>query len=258
MRLLIADDDAASRRKLEYIFSKDGYEVLSMADGSSALSVMQNDNTPWLAILDIMMPRISGIEVCQKIRLIPYAIPPYIIMLTVKGSRQDIIRGLEAGADDYLTKPFDIEELKSRVRVGMRMLELQLKLFNRVKDLEETLSRVQQLQGLLRRDSHIYEFGPFRLEAAERRLLHKGEPLAITSKGFDLLLLLVQNSGYLIEKEEIMREIWPNLTVEENNLTVHVSTLRKLLGEDHGQHNYIKTVPTRGYRFIAKVREVHD
>jgi DNA-binding winged helix-turn-helix (wHTH) protein len=68
----------------------------------------------------------------------------------------------------------------------------------------------------------------------------------------------VQNSGYLIEKEEIMREAWPKLIVEENNLTVHISTLRKLLWDDHGQHNYIKTVPTRGYRFIAKVREVYD
>jgi DNA-binding response OmpR family regulator len=258
VKLLIADDDAVSRRKLQYIFESEGYEVLSMADGASALSSMQNDNTPWLAILDIMMPGISGIEVCQRIRSIPYVIPPYIIILTVKGSRQDIIRGLEVGADDYLTKPFDIEELKARIRVGIRMVELQLKLFNRVKDLEETLSRVQQLQGLLRRDSHIYEFGPFRLEAAERRLLHQGTPLPITSKGLDLLLLLVQNSGYLIEKEEIMQEIWPNLIVEENNLTVHISTLRKLLGDDHGQHNYIKTIPTRGYRFIAKVREVQE
>lgn len=229
-----------------------------MADGSIALSVIQNDNTPWIAILDVMMPGINGVEVCQKLRSTSYAIQPYIIMLTVKGSRQDVIRGLEAGADDYLTKPFDIEELKSRVRVGMRMVELHLKLFNRVKELEETLSRVQQLQGLLRRDSHVYEFGPFRLEAAERRLFHKGEPLPVTSKGFDLLLLLVQNSGHLIEKEEIMREVWPNLVVEENNLTVHVSTLRKLLGDDHGQHKYIKTVPTRGYRFIATVREVHE
>jgi DNA-binding response OmpR family regulator len=258
VKLLIADDDEASRRKLQYIFANGGYEVLAMADGLSALSNMQNDNTPWLAILDIMMPGLSGIEVCQKIRALPYAVPPDIIMLTVKGSRQDIIRGLEAGADDYLTKPFDIEELKSRVRVGMRMLELHLKLFNRIKDLEETLSRVQQLQGLLRRDFRIYEFGPFRLEAAQRRLLHNGESLPITSKGLDLLLLLVQNSGYLIEKEEIMREIWPNMIVEENNLTVHISTLRKLLGDDHGQHNYIKTVPTRGYRFIAKVIEVHE
>jgi DNA-binding response OmpR family regulator len=258
VRLLIADDDAASRRRLEYIFTKEGYQVLLVANGASALLSMQNDNTPWLAILDIMMPGMSGIEICQRIRSINYSIPPYIIILTVKGSRQDIIRGLEAGADDYLTKPFDTEELKSRVRVGVRMLDLHLKLFNRVKDLEETLSRVQQLQGLLRRASHIYEFGPFRLEAAQRRLLHNGEPLQITSKGLDLLLLLVQNSGYLIEKEEIMREIWPNMIVEENNLTVHISTLRKLLGDDHGQHNYIKTVPTRGYRFIARVIEVHE
>jgi DNA-binding response OmpR family regulator len=258
MRLLIADDDKVSRRKLEYIFTKEGYEVLLAADGTSALSSMQNDTPPSLAILDIMMPGISGIEVCKRIRSNSYAISPYIIMLTVKGSRQDIILGLEAGADDYLTKPFDIDELKSRVRVGRRIIQLQLNLSSRVKDLEEALSRAHQLQRLLRSDSHVYEFGPFRLEAAERRLLQNGKPLPITSKGFDLLLLLVQNSGCLVEKEEIMQEIWPNLIVEENNLTVHVSNLRKLLGEDHGQHNYIKTVPTRGYRFIAEVREVHD
>lgn len=258
MRLLVADDDAVSLRKLEYIFTNEGYEVLLASDGPSALFSMQNEKAPRLAILDIMMPGMSGIEICQRIRSIHYSIPPYIIILTVRGSRQDIIRGLEAGADDYLTKPFDVEELKSRVRVGVRMVELHLKLFNRVKDLEETLSRVQQLQGLLRRGSHIYEFGPFRLEATQRRLLHNREPLPITSKGLDILLLLVQNSGYLIEKEEIMHEIWPNMIVEENNLTVHISTLRKLLGDDHGQHNYIKTVPTRGYRFIATVIEVNE
>lgn len=258
MRMLIAEDDPVSRRTLEFIFQKAGYEVIIVEDGVSALAILQGSNAPLITILDIMMPGLNGIEVCQKIRSAPYAIPPYIIMLTVKGAGSDVIRGLEAGADDYVPKPFDWEELKCRVRAGVRIIELQRKLSNRVKELEETLSRVKQLQGLLRRDSRVYEFGPFQLDAAERRLRRMGAPLQLTSKMFDLLLLLVQNSGYLIQKEEIMREIWPNLTVEENNLTVTMSALRKVLGEDHGQHNYIETVPKRGYRFVAKVREIQE
>ena len=94
------------------------------------------------------------------------------------------------------------------------------------------------------------------LPAAERRLLREGKPVPITLKIFNLLLLLVQNSGHLIAKEEIMREVWADSIVEDNNLTVTMSTLRRALGEEHGQHSYIQTVPKRGYRFIASLRKL--
>jgi phosphoserine phosphatase RsbU/P len=256
-RLLIAEDGAVARRTLEFIFQKAGYHPLVVTDGPSALNALQNCDTPIIAILDIVMPGLDGIEVCKRVRSSSsYVVPPYLILLTIKGSREDILRGLEAGADDYVTKPFDTDELQARVRVGVRMIELQNKLANRVKELEEALSRVKQLQGLLRKDTHVYEFGPFRLEAAEGRLLRDGHLVPLTTKIFDLLLLLVQNSGHLIEKEEIMREVWSDSIVGDNNLTVSMSTLRRALGEEHGQHEYIQTMPKRGYRFIAPVREL--
>ena len=102
---------------------------------------------------------------------------------------------------------------------------------------------------------HYYEFGPFRLDKAERRLLRAGEPVQLTPKAFDILLLLVQNPGRLLDKGEILEAVWPNVFVEEANLTQYVFTLRKALGEQPGGEQYIETVPKKGYRFTARVRE---
>lgn len=256
MKIVIAEDDPVMQRTLEFILGKAGHEVVTTRDGVSALTALCAQPHPVLAILDVQMPGLDGVELCQRVRSTHFVIPPYIIILTIRGGAENIIRGLNAGADDYITKPFDIEELQARVQVGVRVLELQEKLAERVKDLEETLSRAQKLQGLLRADTHIYEFGHFRLEANERRLLREGHDVPLSERVFDLLLLLVQNSGHLIEKEEIMREVWEDSFVEDNNLTVTMSALRKALGEVHGEHLYIQTVPKRGYRFIAEVREI--
>lgn len=256
--LLIAEDDAVARRTLEFIFKKMGFQVIAVPNGKAALSVLEDNQTPFVIILDILMPGMSGTEVCKRICSMDFLIPPYIIMLTVKGSRDDIVQGLGAGADDYITKPFDLDELQARVQVGVKMLRLQHRLAAKVRELEESISRVKQLQHLLRKDTHVYEFGEFRLEAAERRVLRQGKSVQLTKKMFDLLLLLVQNRGQLIEKEEIMESIWPNISVEENNLTVNISTLRKALGEEQGRHFYIETVPKRGYRFIASVKVVPE
>ena len=101
----------------------------------------------------------------------------------------------------------------------------------------------------------VYEFGPFRLDPVERMLMGKGQVVALTPKGFDLLLALVRNAGRVVDKEELMREIWPDTFVEENNLTVNISALRKVLGEGASDQRYIQTVPRRGYRFAASVRQ---
>ena len=254
--LLIAEDDSVARRTLEFIFRNVGYEILLATDGSAALKILLEHRSPIVSILDVLMPEMDGVEVCQRIRGTSYLVPPYIILLTVKGERGDIIRGLEAGADDYVTKPFDPEELQARVRAGVRILGLQQNLANRVKELEETISRVKHLQSMLRYDARVYEFGPFRLEAAQRRLLKNGIPIQLTGKAFDLLLLLVQNHGQLIPKEEIMQEVWMGISVEDNNLTVTMSVLRRALGEEHRQHDYIETISKRGYRFVAEVKQL--
>jgi DNA-binding winged helix-turn-helix (wHTH) protein/lipopolysaccharide biosynthesis regulator YciM len=126
----------------------------------------------------------------------------------------------------------------------------------RVRELEEALSRGRRLQSLLRKDPQTFEFGPFRLEEGERRLLREGQPVPITGKAFDVLLLLVQNGNQMVEKAEIMREVWQDCAVEDNNVTVTMSMIRKTLGTIDGVHEYIETVPRRGYRFASKVTRV--
>ncbi len=103
--------------------------------------------------------------------------------------------------------------------------------------------------------TRIYEFNGFRLIPSERLLLRNGGPVPLTQKVFDILLLLVRNSGQLIEKEEMLEAVWPEQFVEEHNLTVSMSALRKAFGETHEKHEFIETVPKHGYRFIANVRE---
>lgn len=148
MKVLIAEDDPVSRCFLEVTLVKWGYEVIAACDGNQAWQALQSD-PPSMAILDWMMPGIDGAEVCRRIRATQTPTPVYIIMLTAKTDKKDVVEGLDAGADDYITKPFDRRELRARIGVGMRIGELQKKLADRVVELEAALSRVRQLQGLL-------------------------------------------------------------------------------------------------------------
>jgi DNA-binding response OmpR family regulator len=254
-RVLIADDDQLSLRKLEFLLTSEGFSVSTATDGEQALRELEADDPPPVAILDVMMPKLDGVEVCRMVRARPHAVHSYLILLTVKSGKDDIVRGLDAGANDYVTKPFDPAELLARLRVGLQVLTLQRRLSERVEELEDALTRMRHLQILLRKDTHISEFGDFKLEAAERRVSRAGGALMMTARVFDLLLMLVQNAGHLIEKEEIIREVWHDAEIEENNLTVSMSVLRKLLGDGAGRE-YIETIPKRGYRFTAEVRRV--
>lgn len=148
MKILIAEDDPVSRCFLEVTLVKWGYEVSAACDGNQAWQVLQRD-PPSMAILDWMMPGIDGAEVCRRIRAVQAPTPVYIIMLTAKSDKKDVVEGLDAGADDYITKPFDRQELRARIGVGLRIAGLQKNLADRVVELETALSRVRQLQGLL-------------------------------------------------------------------------------------------------------------
>jgi phosphoserine phosphatase RsbU/P len=149
MRILIAEDEPVSRRVLAATLGKFGYEIMMVASGAEAWALLQREDAPRLAILDWMMPEIDGIELCRRVRALSTASPPYLILLTAKSRKEDIVMGLDAGANDYLTKPFDRAELRARVQVGAHVLELQEKLAARVRELEDTLIQVKQLQGLL-------------------------------------------------------------------------------------------------------------
>lgn len=255
MRVLIADDDELSRRKLGLVLGQGGYTLEFAADGIKAYEYLTSSPAPALAILDVMMPGMSGIEICRRIRQRGGGNQPYIILLTMRTSKRDVVEGLDAGANDYVVKPFNAEELRARVRVGVQVLNVQEKLRDRAGEPRLVRPPTRPFRGLLRKDTRGYEFGPFRLEAAERRLTRDGVAVPLTAKVFDLLLLLVQNAGHLVEKEEIMREVWPNSMVEDNNLTVSMSVLRKTLHEGTAG-GYIETVPKLGYRFVMQVTRI--
>jgi sigma-B regulation protein RsbU (phosphoserine phosphatase) len=149
VRVLIAEDDAVSRRLLEATLAKWGYEVVVTTDGLQALEVLSQPDAPSLAILDWMMPGLDGAQVCVKARELAGERLLYMILLTAKGRKEDIVEGLTAGADDYVVKPFDRSELKARINAGERILRLQAELASRVKELELALTNVKLLQGLL-------------------------------------------------------------------------------------------------------------
>jgi DNA-binding response OmpR family regulator len=149
MRILIAEDNLTARRALETHLAHWGYDVVSTADGAEAWAAFQSPGAPRLAVLDWMMPAMDGLEVCRRVRALPSAQPPYIILLTARATRDDIVAGLESGADDYLTKPVDRAELRARLQAGRRVIELQAALAARVRELEKALARVKQLHGLL-------------------------------------------------------------------------------------------------------------
>jgi phosphoserine phosphatase RsbU/P len=147
--VIVADDDSTSRRIVVAMLRKAGYEVVQAADGVEALALLQAPGAPSLAVMDWMMPGLDGPDVCRRLRETPSDTPPYLILLTSRGSAGDIVEALKAGANDHVTKPADEDELVARVQVGARVVELQHALSDRVARLEEALRKVQQLQGLL-------------------------------------------------------------------------------------------------------------
>ena len=147
MRVLIAEDDPVSRRILERLLRKWGYEVLVTTNGDEAWVALQSAEAPDLALLDIMMPKMDGLEICRRLRALNRR--TYVILVTAKHGAREIVKGIEAGADDYLTKPYDPDELRVRVLVGVRIVDLQTVLAGRVVELERALAEVKQLHGIL-------------------------------------------------------------------------------------------------------------
>lgn len=149
MKVLIADDDPVSRRLLQASVEKWGYDATTVVDGTAAWAAMQEPEPPQLLILDWLMPHVDGPELCRRARGRKSLQSAYIILLTSRATKSDVVMGLESGADDYITKPFDPGELRARVHVGRRVIDLQAALAERLRHLEEAMARVNQLQGLL-------------------------------------------------------------------------------------------------------------
>ncbi|WCJ60509.1 response regulator transcription factor [Fontisphaera persica] len=149
MKVLLAEDELASREMLETILRRMGLEVVACGDGETAWELLQSAQRPSLAVLDWRMPGLDGDEICRRVRSVPALRHLYLILVTGLSQPEHIVAGLEAGANDYLTKPFNPVELEARVKVGLRVLQLQDELIARIRELELAMSHVKRLQGLL-------------------------------------------------------------------------------------------------------------
>jgi len=204
VRILIAEDDPISRRLLEVTLHKWGYEVVSCSDGESAWDKLQQPEAPTLAILDWMMPGMDGLQVCREVRQMMTEPYTYMLLLTAKSQKSDIIAGLEAGADDYLTKPFDASELRMRLRVGQRILDLQAELIF-VREELRTQATHDALTHLLNRAATC-DILQRELERAEREQL----PLSIILADIDLFKRINDTYGHLAG-DAVLRETSRNM-----------------------------------------------
>ena len=149
MEILIADDDSVARMLLDSVLENWGHQVVVVNDGQQAWDILSQPDAPRLAIVDWMMPRIDGPELCRRIRRTPETLGLYVILLTSRRDPADIISGLQAGADDYIVKPFEPEELRARLGVGLRVVALQNSLNAKITELKQALAQVHTLQGLI-------------------------------------------------------------------------------------------------------------
>lgn len=223
--VLVVDDDPALLPLMEYTFAKEGYEVYTAADGREALRQFYA-HRPDLIILDIMMPGMDGWETCRRIREVS-DVP--ILMLTARGQDEDIIRGLEYGADDYMTKPFSIKVLLAHARAVLRRAALPPPDYG-----EPTTYRDEYLT----------------VDLKERRVTVNGDSVKLTPTEYRLLAYLVQNAGQVLTFQQILENVWGwEYQDELDYVRVYVWHLRQKLEEDPKNPKYILTELGAGYRF---------
>ncbi|MFU1794465.1 response regulator transcription factor [Paenibacillus azoreducens] len=223
IKILVVDDESSIRSALAYALRREGYEVEMAADGQEALDKVKTF-LPAVMVLDVMMPRVSGYDVCRKLEGQPR---PAILLLTVKDDIVDKVLGLELGADDYMTKPFDMRELLARVKA-----------------LSRRGGYVQQMQQEQQQD--VLRLGELTAEMFSRTVSIQGELLDLTPKEFDLLVLLMRNPGRVYSREMLLEKVWDmDFAGGTRTVDIHVQRLRKKLGNHHG---LIQTVYGIGYK----------
>ncbi len=220
--IYVVDDEENIRELIEYNLKKAGYIVKSFADGESFLEVLQ-DNMPDLVCLDIMLPDYDGLDLCKKIRTSKRLKSLPIILLTAKTTEFDTIIGLESGADDYIGKPFSVNELIARIRSLLR----------------RTIST-----PLDRSDVAI---GNLLIDIEKRTVMINGKQVELTLKEFELLNLLANGNGKVFTRNELLEKIWGyDYYGDTRTVDVHIHSLRKIIGDE-----YILTVRGVGYKFIS-------
>lgn len=226
-RILIVDDEPLIVKGLKYSLEQDGYETASAADGEEAVQTFFSGNFD-LVLLDVMLPKFSGIEVCQRIRE-KSNVP--IIMLTAKGEDMDKILGLEYGADDYMTKPFNILEVKARIKTILRRTGL--------------LNRAADVRTISVRDMVI--------NLNNRSVSVAGRDVNLTAKEFDLLQLFATNRGKVFSREALLETIWKyDYLGDLRTVDVHIRRLREKIEKNPAQPEFIFTKWGVGYYFTDK------
>jgi DNA-binding response OmpR family regulator len=223
--ILVVDDEEAVRRLVVYPFERDGYRVLQAATGEEALDIVTRER-PDLILLDLMLPGIDGYEVCRRVRatsMVP------IIMLTARDDEIDKVLGLELGADDYVTKPFSVAELRSRVRAVLRRSELAPK----TEDEGERLVSDDVVLDLARRTCDV-----------------RGVRMELTYVEFEILAALMRSPGRVLSRRALLEAVWESADYrEQRTIDVHVRHLREKLEADPSEPLLIQTVRGVGYRF---------
>lgn len=223
-RILVVDDETQITRVLRRSLAAQGYDVRVAADGESALKIF-SDWTPDLVVTDLSMPNLGGIEFCRRLRAISN-LP--IIVLSVKGEEQTKVKALDAGADDYVTKPFGMDELLARIRAAMRRAPAA------VGDVMATK----------------IELGEFKIDSEARHVTVRGQEVHLTPKEYDLLVYLACHSGKVITHRALLGAVWGGDYAEQTEyLRVFIGQLRKKIEMDPAQPRYIITEPWIGYRF---------
>jgi len=222
-RILVVDDETQITRVLRTSLSSQGYDIRVANDGETALEIMK-DWTPDLVITDLSMPNMDGLELCRRLRL-STKIP--IIVLSVKGEEKTKVQALDAGADDYVTKPFGIEELLARVRANLR---------------RAPVGENEQ--------ASLIELGDFRIDLAAHKVKVRARDVHLTPKEFDLLVYLARHPGKVVTHRALLSAIWGGQSTEQvEYLRVFVGQLRKKLEPEASSPRYIVTEPWVGYRF---------
>lgn len=219
--VLVAEDEGALITLLRYNLEREGYRVLEAVNGEEALLVA-SETTPDLVLLDWMLPQLSGIEVCRRLRTRQETRNVPIIMLTARGEESDRIRGLDTGADDYIVKPFSMTELLARLRAVMRRIR---------PSLAEDIVRI----------------GDIEMDRAAHRVRRAGQDVHLGPTEFKILDHLIQHPGRVFSREQLLDAIWgSDVYVETRTVDVHVGRLRKALNT-RGERDPIRTVRSAGY-----------
>ncbi len=226
-RILLVDDEPLMIKGLKFTLEQDGYETVSAFDGEEALRLFA-ENTFDVVLLDVMLPKMDGIQVCQRMRE-SSDVP--IIMLTAKGEDLDKILGLEYGADDYMTKPFNILEVKARIKTILRRVQSN----NAQEDLRHT------------------KIGSLEVNTANRSVSVNGKDVRLTAKEFDLLQLFITNRGRVFTREEMLESVWKNdYAGDARTVDVHIRRLREKIEQNPTQPEYIFTKWGVGYYFTDR------